>query len=60
MGVFGSTIFYLFYATFKVFMKFLGLDLIADGTERKYFRHKNNKKQKENYSWKKNAIQRKI
>lgn len=36
------------------------LDLITDGTERKHFRHKNNKKQKENYSWKKNAIQRKI
>ena len=36
------------------------LDLILDWTERKYFRHKDNKKQEENYSWKKNVIQRRI
>jgi len=32
--------------------------LIADATERRYFRHKNYEKQKENYSGKKNVIQR--
>ena len=36
------------------------LDLIADWTERRHFRHKNNKKQKENYSGKKNVIPRRI
>ncbi len=36
------------------------LDLILDWTERRHFRHKNAKKQEANYSWKKNAIQRKI
>ena len=36
------------------------LDLIIDWTERKHFRHKNNSKQEENYSGKKNATQRRI
>jgi len=36
------------------------LDLIIDGTERKHFRYKNNSKQEENYSWKKNVIQKRI
>ena len=36
------------------------LDLIADWTERRYFRNKDNEKQKENYSGKKNVIQEKI
>jgi len=34
------------------------LDLIIDWTERKHFRHKKDSKQKENYSGKKNAIQK--
>ena len=34
--------------------------IILDATERKHFRHKNNEKQKENYSGKKNFTQRKI
>ena len=36
------------------------LDLIIDWTERKHFRHKKDSKQKENYSWKKNVIQKRI
>jgi len=36
------------------------LDLIIDGTERKHFRHKKDSKQKENYSGKKNVIQKRI
>ena len=35
------------------------LDLIIDWTERRHFRHKDYEEQKENYSWKKNATQRK-
>jgi len=35
------------------------IDLILDWTERRYFRNKDYEKQKENYSWKKNCIQRK-
>lgn len=35
------------------------VDLIADWTERRYFRSKNYEKQKEDYSWKKNIILRK-
>lgn len=36
------------------------LDLIIDATERRYFRHKNYEKQKEDYSWKKSVIPRRI
>ncbi len=36
------------------------LDLIIDWTERKHFRHKENSKQEENYSWKKSVIQKRI
>jgi hypothetical protein len=45
------------------FKKVFGEDvskIILDATERKYFRHKNYEKQKENYSGKKNSTQRKI
>ena len=47
----------------KDFQKVFGKDidrLIIDATERRHFRHKNNKKQKDNYSGKKKPIQRKI
>ena len=36
------------------------LDLIIDWTERRHFRHKDNSKQEDNYSGKKNAILKKI
>jgi hypothetical protein len=36
------------------------LDLIIDWTERRHFRHKENSKQKENYSGKKNVILKRI
>lgn len=36
------------------------LDLIVDGTERRYFRHKDYEQQKENYSGKKSVIPRRI